>query len=116
GRERDGARALRRDLLASHVRHHGRLPPLLLAQELQDEPRLPDRARGARRERGAEGPAVVVRPAPPASPLLGRPRRHPLAARRLLLRAPGLGVRQALERDAARADPRLRALSRAALA
>ena len=48
GRHRDRARALRAHLLDPHVRNHRRLPPLLLAQDLQDEPRLPVRARAAR--------------------------------------------------------------------
>src|SRR5690606_10260267 len=77
---------------------------------------LPVRAGAARHDRHPEGAPVVVGPAPAPPPLHRCARRRALAEAGLLLRAPGLGLRPALERDAARADPRLRALPRAALA
>ena len=55
----EGARPLRGPLLRAHVVHHRRLPPLLLAPQLQDEPGLPVRPRLRRRHRGPEGRPLV---------------------------------------------------------
>ena len=91
----------RRDLLRAHVRDHRRLPPLLRAQVVQDQPGLPVRAGRAGRDGDPEGPALVGRP-PPHPPQVRGParRRRALAPGRLLALAPGLDLRRSLGRDA----------------
>ena len=104
-------------VLRAHVRDHRRLPPLLRAQDLQDQPRLPVRARRARLLGDAEGRALVGRP-PPQPPQVRRPPGRDVHSPqgRLLVLAPGLDLRRSLGRDAARPHPRLRALPRAGVA
>ena len=75
GRTRTGG------LLGLHVRHHRRLPPLLLPPRLPDRPGLPVRPRPARHALGPEGRPLVGRPPPGPPPLLrrgeGRPQPGP---------------------------------------
>ena len=66
-------------LRAAHVRRLRRLPPLLLAPRVQDQPRRPVRARLPRPELGAARRAVVGGQAPLAPPALRHRAGRPLA-------------------------------------
>ena len=61
-----GGRHLRGAVLAAHLRHRRRLPPLLLAPGLFDQPGVPVRARRSVADHRAEERAVVGRQAPPS--------------------------------------------------
>ena len=84
-----------------HVVHHRRVPPLLRAPQLQDEPGVPVRPRLRRRRGRPEGRAVVGRP-PPGPPPLHRHRARPALAAQGLL-----PVAHRLDRHRALVDHRL---------
>ena len=110
-----GHRALRR----AHVRRHRRLPPLLLAPRVQDQPRVPVRARVPRAELGAARRAVVGREASPAPSALRHRARRPLAApaRGFVVRASSAGSSpRARMRPTMRTRAGPRAVSRAGVA
>ncbi|CAA9353236.1 MAG: Fatty acid desaturase; Delta-9 fatty acid desaturase, partial [uncultured Gemmatimonadaceae bacterium] len=101
------ARALRRALPRADVRRHGRLPPLLLAPHLQDEPRLPVHPGAARAEHHAEGGDVVGGQAPPPPQARRHGRRRALAAAaRLLVLALGVDLRPQARRHRPRGGAR----------
>ena len=102
----------RRLLRPVRARDHGRLAPVLLAQELRDGPRREGDARDPRLD-GDAGAADAVGDRPPQAPRALRPARRPaLAARRPRPRHVGAGARAlALARRLALLDegPRARA-------
>src|SRR3954466_7089091 len=87
GRALAGLGVLRSALLGADVRRDGRLSPLLLAPDLQDEPRLPISARLPRDDELAERRALVGVEPPHAPQALRQGRRPARLASRLLVLA-----------------------------
>src|SRR5712671_1060746 len=87
-----------RSLLRADGGDHHRLSPLRLAPGVQDQPRLPVRARVLGPDQRAEGNALVGR-APPEPPQVFRPTGGPAQpAARILVEPPGLDPLPALRR------------------
>src|SRR5262249_52402809 len=76
--DRGRAGTHRSHLLGAAALDHRRLPPLLLAPRVQDQPRVPVHPGAGRHELHAEGPAVVGRRSPQTPPLLRPAGRHAL--------------------------------------
>ncbi len=114
-RDASRRRVLRRVVFRAYVRGDGRLPPLLLASHVQDEPRVSVRARIPRTDDRAERRTLVGRSPPPSSSLLGSARRPAFARHRRVL---VLARRLALQRhggNGLQQNSRLRRIPRAAL-